>query len=268
MTSSFTAEFAADVRRDLALDAEAAAVEVSVRRARLEPVRRDLPAALVSHHPRGEPAVEASRRRHRGGPGPADTSMIVELGCGSGEKLVMLAEALAGRGPLRARAPHRHFVAGARADRAAADPAPALLGRRPSIDVRSRAAPCRGGARRRRPDARAPPRLEHRQLRRAGRARLPPPHPAGARARRPAPARRGSRQAGAGAAARVRRSARRDRRLQQESPGPHQSRARRELRSRRLRSPRRLERRRSSGSRCTSSAGSRRRSPSRRPECP
>ena len=110
--------------------------------------------------------------------GEADRSTIVELGCGSGEKLAVLAEALQRRRRLRARAPHRHLVAGARADRAAADAAAARLGRRPPVDLRSRPAARRGRACRRRPDARAAARLEHRQLRRAGRPRVPAPDPA------------------------------------------------------------------------------------------
>ena len=84
-------------------DAETAAVEVSVRRARLEPVRGDLPAPVVSHHASGEPVARASRpgsRRSRGVRcrAIATRATIVELGCGSGEKLMVLAEALQDRG--------------------------------------------------------------------------------------------------------------------------------------------------------------------------
>ena len=49
----------------------------------------------------------------------------------------------------------------------------ALLGRRPPRHLRGRAAPRRRGARRRRSDARPAARLEHRQLRSAGGARVP-----------------------------------------------------------------------------------------------
>ena len=50
-------------RRDLSADAEAAAVEVSLRRARLEPVRCDLPAAVVSHHARRDARCSPPRAR-------------------------------------------------------------------------------------------------------------------------------------------------------------------------------------------------------------
>ena len=48
--------------------AEAAAVEVSLRRAGLEPVRGDLPAAVVPHHPRRAGAAAAPRAGDRRAP--------------------------------------------------------------------------------------------------------------------------------------------------------------------------------------------------------
>ena len=44
-------------------DAEAAAVAIPLRRAGIEPVRSDLPAAVVSHHPRGSGVARARTRR-------------------------------------------------------------------------------------------------------------------------------------------------------------------------------------------------------------
>ena len=79
----------------------------------------------------------------------------------------------AGTRRLRAGPPDRHFVAGARADRAAADALSALLRRRPPVHLRRGSAARGGGARGQRRDARPAPRLESRQLRYAGGRRVP-----------------------------------------------------------------------------------------------
>ena len=50
--------------------AEAAPVEVSLRRARLEPVRGDLPAALVPDHPGREPSARSRMARRSSRPSP------------------------------------------------------------------------------------------------------------------------------------------------------------------------------------------------------
>ena len=79
----------------------------------------------------------------------------------------------AGARRIGARPPDRHLLAGARADRAAARKAAALLGGRPPIHVRGRPAACGCAAAGRRSDARAAARIEHRKLRHAGRRGVP-----------------------------------------------------------------------------------------------
>ena len=123
ITSSFTAEFAADVRRDLALEPKQLQSKYlydALGSSLFEAICR-LPWYRIT---RAESRLlEASRRRHRRrARRPGRSSMIVELGCGSGEKLVDARRSAAGRRRLGARAPDRHLVAGARADRAAPRP--------------------------------------------------------------------------------------------------------------------------------------------------
>ena len=142
-----TSAFAADVRRDLALapkqlqskylyDALGSSLFEAICRLPWYRITRARARLLT----RTRQKIVAGARRGR-------AATIVELGCGSGEKLAVLAEALQAAGGVRARAPHRHFVAGARADRAAADAAAARVGRRPSVDLRGRSAPRRARAR-------------------------------------------------------------------------------------------------------------------------
>ena len=259
---SLVAEFAADVARDLALvpkqlqskylyDALGSSLFEAICRLPWYRITRS-ETELLSRH---AGSVVAAL-------GDAEGT-IVELGCGSGEKIVLLAEALERRGGQRARAPHRHFVAGARAERAAAEPAASRLRRRALVDVRGGVADGGRGAPRRQHDARAAPRLEHRKLRSARRGALSRSHPRDARPRRSAAARRRPRQAGTRSPARLRRSARRHGRVQQEPPRPHQPRARRGLRSRRRSTIRRSGIATSAASRCTSSAAPTRRCASR-----
>jgi L-histidine Nalpha-methyltransferase len=98
ITTTFTAEFAADVRRDLALepkqlqskylyDALGSTLFDAICRLPWYRITR-AESRLLSRHA-GDIVAALD---------PADTSMIVELGCGSGEKLVMLAEALQSAG--------------------------------------------------------------------------------------------------------------------------------------------------------------------------
>ena len=141
-TRSLVAEFAADVARDLALvpkqlqskylyDALGSSLFEAICRLPWYRITRAETELLARH----AGAVVAAL-------GDAEGT-IVELGCGSGEKLVLLAEALERRGGQRARAPDRHLVAGARAERAAAEPAASRLGRRPPVDLRGRPAHAR-----------------------------------------------------------------------------------------------------------------------------
>ena len=68
-----------------------AAVALFLRRARVGAVRRDLRAAVVPHHARRDaPARRARRARSCARVGPLTT--LVELGPGSGEKLLTLLE--------------------------------------------------------------------------------------------------------------------------------------------------------------------------------
>ncbi len=104
ITSSLTAQFAAEVRRDLALapkqlqskylydalgsslfDAICRLPWYRVTRAESRLLRK-YAAAVVAALGQGD------------APDSSDASMIVELGCGSGEKLIVLAEALQARG--------------------------------------------------------------------------------------------------------------------------------------------------------------------------
>jgi len=98
ITSTFTAEFAADVRRDLAMepkqlqskylyDALGSSLFDAICRLPWYHITRAERRLLSGHAPDIVAALS-----------PADESMIVELGCGSGEKLVMLAEALQAAG--------------------------------------------------------------------------------------------------------------------------------------------------------------------------
>ena len=98
ITTTFTAEFAADVRRDLALepkqlqskylyDALGSTLFDAICRLPWYRITR-AESKLLSRH--SADIVAAL--------GTGDRSMIVELGCGSGEKLVMLAEALQAAG--------------------------------------------------------------------------------------------------------------------------------------------------------------------------
>ncbi len=94
MTTTFTAEFAADVRHDLALtpkqlqskylyDALGSSLFEAICRLPWYRITRAENRLLIRH------ASEVVRAL-----GTGHTSTIVELGCGSGEKLVVLAEAL------------------------------------------------------------------------------------------------------------------------------------------------------------------------------
>ena len=166
---------------------------------------------------------------------------LVELGCGSGEKVSLIARELRKR--QRPIAVHLIDISPA-----ALELSEKNLGGIEHVSVVGHRATYEEG------------------LRRAARERAPgstllvlflgsnignfdPPHseeflrgdPAGAAAGRRAAARRRSRQARGGAAPRLRRSARRHGRVQQESPSPDQHGAPRRLRPRRLRPPRRLE---------------------------
>jgi dimethylhistidine N-methyltransferase len=98
ITSSFTAEFAADVRRDLAMepkqlqskylyDALGSSLFDAICRLPWYRITRAESRLLRRHAPDIVAALS-----------PSDESMIVELGCGSGEKLVTLAEALQAAG--------------------------------------------------------------------------------------------------------------------------------------------------------------------------
>ena len=118
ITSSLTAHFAADVRRDLALapkqlqskylyDALGSSLFEAICRlpwyrvTRAESrLLRTYAADVVAALGEAPVASEASMPGGSDGRGPAasEASMIVELGCGSGEKLIVLAEALQARG--------------------------------------------------------------------------------------------------------------------------------------------------------------------------
>jgi dimethylhistidine N-methyltransferase len=98
ITSSLTAEFAAEVRRDLALtpkqlqskylyDALGSSLFEAICRLPWYRITRAENRLLKAHAPDIVAAL-----------GHGDPSMIVELGCGSGEKLVVLAEALQAAG--------------------------------------------------------------------------------------------------------------------------------------------------------------------------
>ena len=149
--------------------AETAPVQVPLRSPRVEPLRSDLPAAVVSHHSRGNTvACTARGRRSLLRSGRMKRATIVELGCGSGEKLMLLAEALQATRRNGARSPDRHFLASARADRAAPQRGCShfsVVGHRSTYEEGLRRAVA---AERRQPDAGAVPRLEYRQLRYAG----------------------------------------------------------------------------------------------------
>ena len=197
-----------------------------------------------------------------------DPITLVELGCGSGEKLALLAEALRGRRK-------RVLVHLIDISPDALELSERTLGGLEHVSVVGHRATYEVGLRARRVaaanggnDARALPGLEHRQLRHsrpptsscAEIRRLPP-------ARRRAAPRRRPREARARAAARLRRPARRDRRLQQEPARPHEHRAARRLRPLGLRARAVLESDRARASRCTSSRCARRPSASPRAEC-
>jgi L-histidine N-alpha-methyltransferase len=98
ITSSLTAEFAADVRRDLALapkqlqskylyDALGSSLFEAICRLPWYRITRAESRLLARHAPDIVAALT-----------PGEPAMIVELGCGSGEKLVVLAEALQAAG--------------------------------------------------------------------------------------------------------------------------------------------------------------------------
>jgi L-histidine Nalpha-methyltransferase len=98
ITATFTAEFAADVRRDLALapkQLQSKYLYDALGSSLFDAICR-LPWYRITR------AESRLLRRHAGDVvaalGAADRSTIVELGCGSGEKLVMLAEALQAAG--------------------------------------------------------------------------------------------------------------------------------------------------------------------------
>ena len=119
INSALTLEFAADVRRDLALepkqiqskylyDALGSSLFDAICRLPWYRITR-AESRLLSMH--ADPIVSTI----------ADNDgTIVELGCGSGEKLVLLAEALQAQRRIGPRPPDRHLLAGARADGAAA----------------------------------------------------------------------------------------------------------------------------------------------------
>ena len=192
-TDRFAAEFAADVRRDLALDAEAAAVEVSLRRARLEPVRGDLPAAVVPDHARREPAaVDATPTRSS-----AALSRRRAARSSSSDAAAARSWCCSPRRCRRAAASARVHLIDISSQ--ALEQTEQRLGRLQHFSVvghqshlRGRAAPRGRAATGQRSDARPAARIEHRQFRYAGgrrrssqriRARAGPGRPAAARRR-------------------------------------------------------------------------------------
>ena len=180
---SLAAEFAADVRRDLALtpkQLQSKYLYDALGSSLFDAICR-LPWYRITA--RGEPSCSSQHADAIVSALGDDEGTIVELGCGSGEKLVLLAEALQARGGVGARAPDRHLVAGARADRAAARTPAALLGRGPPVDLRGRAAARRRAATGPRADAGPAARIEPRELR----SRRRPPRSSSASARALAP---------------------------------------------------------------------------------
>ena len=144
---------------------------------------------------------------------------LVELGCGSGEKISPdRAGAPTAARPAR-RPPDRHLADCARAVGEDSRPAGARLGRGTPRDLRGGAPTGGGRAGRFQQDPRPLPGLEHRQLRSAARRGLPAGNSRRAAPGRRAAARRRPRQARARAAARLRRPARGHGGLQQE-PAP------------------------------------------------
>ena len=128
--------------------AQAAAVQVPVRRARLEPVRGDLPAAVVPHHARGE---RAARRRT-----PRRSSTALGEDRDRDDRRARVRQRREDRRPRRsaagARAAPRACTSSTfrrrRSSRpSSGSPASARLGRRPPVDLRGRAAPRGRGAR-------------------------------------------------------------------------------------------------------------------------
>ena len=182
-------------------DAEAAAVEVSLRRARLVRCSRRSagcpgiasPAPSSALLDRHAPAIVARDLCPTPSTDAADRRARVRQRREDRDPR----RSAAGVGPPRPRAPDRHLAAGAGAVRAHARPPAPHLRRRPPRDLRGRPA-AGGGARATRdnPDARAAARIQHRQLRHAGRARIPARDPRRARARRRAAARRRPGEAG------------------------------------------------------------------------
>ena len=242
ITRSFTAEFAAEVRRDLALtpkqlqskylyDALGSSLFEAICRLPWYRITRAETRLLAAH----APAIVVGHRRRRAARSSSSAAAAARSSCSSAEAL----QALGGSARV-----HLIDISSQALEqseqRLGRLP---LLGRGPSVDLRGRPAP------RRRRRATAPGRCWSCCSARTSatstcprRRRSCSASAAAARARRPAAARRRSRQARSGSAARLRRSARRHRRLQQEPAGPDQPRARRQLRSRRLRAPRGVER--------------------------
>ena len=137
-------EFAAEVRRDLALapkQLQSKYLYDALGSSLFEAICR-LPWYRITRA--GDRLLVRARGRDRRGARRDGQVTIVELGCGSGEKLVVLAEALQRRGGSRARAPDRHLVAGARADRAAADAPRSTSRSSATVDLRGGPAARRG----------------------------------------------------------------------------------------------------------------------------
>ena len=168
--------------------AEADPVEVPLQRARLGALRGDLPAAVVPDHARGGAPARAVRGRDGRAARGSDHDRRARLR--QRREARDARRAPAQPPPARARPPDRHLARGARALGAHARRARARLGRRPPRDVRGGSAPRGVAEARRRHDAGALPRLQHRQLRPSRRRRVPPADPRQPAARGRAAARR------------------------------------------------------------------------------
>ena len=240
------ADFAADVRRDLALapkqlqskylyDALGSSLFEAICRLPWYRITRAERGSSIATRPRSSRGSCARRWRQR--------CLIVELGCGSGEKIVILAEALQSGGRARARV---HLIdissqALEQSERTLGRLRP-HLGRRPPRRPTKSACAGRGDARHG-----GDPMLVLLLGSNIGNFDMPAAHEflcairGALRAGRRAAARRRSREAGARPAARLRRSARRHRGVQPQPARPDQPRARRHVRPRRLRARRGLE---------------------------
>ena len=194
-TRSLVAEFAADVARDLALvpkqiqskylyDALGSSLfEAICRLPWYRITRSETAAALATCR-----VCRGGARRRRGDDRRARLRQRrKDRAAGRGARTA---------GRQRARPPYRYFVAGARAERAAAEPAATRLRGGALVDLRGRVTDGGRGASRRQHDARPAARLEHRKLRSARCGTLSRSHPRDPRRRRSSAARRRPRQAG------------------------------------------------------------------------